>query len=585
MADRSTVMEVVGAGLAVPLGGRQELELEGGGASIGDLVLARRTAAGRACVESVLAREGTARAAMVRTVVEAGLLVAFPPAVEAEVAAVLEAPGIDDPALEDMTDLPFVTIDGEGARDLDQAVFIARVRGGYDVRYAIADASWFVRPGSALFAEALARGASFYVPGVVVPMLPRALSEGIVSLGPGVDRRALVLSMQVDAAGRCSAASFQRARIRSRAALSFGQVQRWYDTPEVSDLGGAVFCESLALLREVGRLRLVEARQRDVVSYQRAELDIRLGAEGFGFSVVADVRTEVELYNEQISLLCNVEGARVLAERGAHAAWRVHPAPPDGRLAELERLIAGVVAEHRLDPSVWRWRRRRTPADSSGIPLGDYLSRIREVPGSERPRAAIERAAMTSNARSVFASEPGPHHGIGAALYARLSAPMRELVGVHTHAQAVEVTMGAPWSEPISGDVLDVVIDAANRARERQRVVTKAANRVVIDHLLAQDLRLPVPDRSWRRGTVVELRPTRAYVQLDEPPIELKVYGEDLGTDPHLFRGGAAMDLGPHRRLRVGGAVDIRVVGFEERAARWRFDLRVVTGGRRRRSS
>lgn len=437
-----------------------------------------------------------------------------------------------------------------------------------------------MRPGTALFGEALLRGASFYVPGFVVPMLPRALSEGIVSLGPGVDRRALLLTMHVDATGRCSATSLARARIRSRAALSFAQVQRWYDEPEGSELHGAPFCDSLALLREVGRLRLAEARQRDVVTYQRAELDIRLGHEGFAFSIVADVRTEVELYNEQVSLLCNVEGARLLAEQGGHAAWRVHPAPPDARLADLERLVAGIVSELRLDPSVWRWRRRRTPADPRGVPLGDYLSRIRDVPGHDRVRTAIERAAMTSNARSSFSSAPGPHHGVGASIYARLSAPMRELVGVHTHAEAVRTLGGEGWGD--AGELLGVVIDSANRARERQRELTKAANRVVIDHLLAQDLALAPEDRPWRRGTVVELRPTRAYVQLDAPPIELKVYGEDLGDTPQLRRGGAAMELEPRRRLRVGSAIDLRVVTFEERRDRWRFEVRPVASQRRR---
>src|SRR5262245_54480935 len=105
----------------------------------------------------------------------AGLPRDFPPAVEAEVDAYLAAPGLDDPALADRGAIPFVTIDGPGTRDLDQAVHVEAAGAGFRLRYAIADASYYVRPGTALFDEALRRGASFYLPGMSVPMLPRAL--------------------------------------------------------------------------------------------------------------------------------------------------------------------------------------------------------------------------------------------------------------------------------------------------------------------------------------------------------------------------------------------------------------------------
>src|SRR5262245_37248572 len=109
----------------------------------------------------------------------AGLSVEFPPAVATEVDAYLDAPRIDDHALVNRTALAFLTIDGPGTRDLDQAVHVEDTGKGFHLRYAIADASYYVRPGTALFDEALARGASFYLPGASVPMLPRALSEGL----------------------------------------------------------------------------------------------------------------------------------------------------------------------------------------------------------------------------------------------------------------------------------------------------------------------------------------------------------------------------------------------------------------------
>ena len=108
-----------------------------------------------------------------------GIEAAYPEPVHAQVGEFLKNPGLEDPALEDRSDVPFVTVDGPGTRDLDQALFVEARAGGYSVQYAIADASYFAPAGTPLFEEALRRGASYYLPGQSVPMLPRALSEDL----------------------------------------------------------------------------------------------------------------------------------------------------------------------------------------------------------------------------------------------------------------------------------------------------------------------------------------------------------------------------------------------------------------------
>jgi ribonuclease R len=122
----------------------------------------------------------------------------------ADTADLLATPGIDDPLLEDLRGLPFCTIDDPATRDLDQALHVTASAHGYRLHYALADASWLVPMGSALFEEALTRASSFYLPGLVVPRLPRPLSEGIVSLNPGVDRRALVMVLDIEGGGTIS---------------------------------------------------------------------------------------------------------------------------------------------------------------------------------------------------------------------------------------------------------------------------------------------------------------------------------------------------------------------------------------------
>ncbi|MBX2884294.1 MAG: RNB domain-containing ribonuclease, partial [Granulosicoccus sp.] len=108
----------------------------------------------------------------------------------AEVEHLLQNDGLDDPELIDLTHLPFVTIDNPDSRDLDQALLIERHAERYRIRYALADASFYVKPHSALFQEALTRGSSYYTPTVAIPMLPVELSEGLISLNPNVSRRA-----------------------------------------------------------------------------------------------------------------------------------------------------------------------------------------------------------------------------------------------------------------------------------------------------------------------------------------------------------------------------------------------------------
>lgn len=157
----------------------------------------------------------------------------------------LAAPHIDDPALVDRTALPFVTIDGEHSKDLDQALLVDREGPGFIVAYAIADASFYVRPGSALLAEAMKQGRELLLPGFSVPMLPRPLSEGLVSLNPDGARRAIIFFHHLDAHGELTHTRLERARVKSHAKLAWGDVQKLVDAPAASALRGAEFEASL----------------------------------------------------------------------------------------------------------------------------------------------------------------------------------------------------------------------------------------------------------------------------------------------------------------------------------------------------
>lgn len=488
--------------------------------------------------------------------------VALPPACEAEAAAWHASPGIDDPALIDRTDLAFCTIDYVSSLDLDQALFIQPDDdGGFVVWYAIADAAYYVRPGSALFDEALRRGATYYLPGLVVPMLPLSLCQDLVSLNPQVDRRAMVFRMQVDAHGVCTGTTIERARIHSRAKLAYEHVQAWLDGGDAPCPDAAVL-DSLRQLKRVGELRMAEAESRDVVRFKRQEVDVRL--DGLRFLAATALRHDVERYNEQISLMANIEGGRLL-QRGhpdVQPVFRTHAPPDTDRLTRLARQIDALIDLHDLDPS-WRW------APGGPESLSSYLRRLPDT-GVAR---AIARQALFTGGRSGFSAEPARHHGVGAEVYARFTAPMREMVGVFVHKELWEGQGAAPGPRAVDRALQTRVMAAANRAKQEQRVLTRQVNRMALDALFSRDVRAP----TWRPGVVMGMTGKKVHVQLDDPAIDVKVYVFDLSANRGArctVREGELLCRG-ERIAAVGQSVQVRVMHEDTERDRWALDLRV----------
>ncbi|MCB9602707.1 MAG: RNB domain-containing ribonuclease [Sandaracinus sp.] len=556
-AADACVCEIGEDGLAHPLLGGDPRILDAAPVA-GTVVLCRD-----ALVERVLAAPDSALARMHRLAARHGVSVAFPAAVEAEVAAWEAAPDLDDPELVDLESIAFVTIDGEGSRDLDQALHVARQGTGHRVLYALADAGHYVPPGSALFEEALARGASYYLPGISVPMLPRALSEGLVSLNPNVRRRAVLFDMRLDERGVCVHTEVYRVRIRSRAKLAWAQVQALYD--EARSLGDDAIDESLHALREVGERRVALAEERGVLRYRRTELDLTL--DGVGFAVHESPRLAVERYNEQLSLLTNVEGAKLLRDAGmrhVEGIYRVHPAPDPGRYAQFATMLVQLAHAHGLDPAKWTWR----PSDAET--LASFLDRL-PIEGEEgRLARAIHRQAVLLNARSLFTTEPDRHFGVGAEVYARFSSPMREIVGVFLHRELLERLREKGGRDD---GLRAAVVAAANRAKERQRALDDESLRQAIDSLVEQ-----APSEGFG-GTVMGFNAAKVHVVLDAPPVDVKVYTvhlrRQLNAPLYLDGEGTVLRTEPGGDVvcRLGDAVRVWVEGRDAKRDRWIFGL------------
>jgi len=502
---------------------------------------------------------------------EAGIDDDYPPEVDAQVERLRQAPGIDADDIEDRTALPFVTVDGPGTRDLDQALYVERRGDGFGVQYAIADAAWFVPVMTPLFDESLRRGSSFYLPGESVPMLPRALSEGLVSLGPNADRRAMVFDMTVDAAGECTETRIVRARIRSRHQLTFDHVEAVLTGHGEHPVRDPALVESLRCFREVGTLRAHAAAARGVVPYRRNEVRVKLLGSGqqAKLTAVEIARTRTEADNAQLSLLCNAEGARYLRDHvgagfAAQPIYKVHPPPQDQALHQLAERIDAVVDVHGLPPK-WSWHRER---DS----LAEYVQSLPMDDEHARLASALSRQTILVNVRSAFAEAPAPHHGVGADVYGRFSAPMREVVGVFLHKEMWEAVGGQEGGAARDEALRGQVINAANRSREIQRKLSAEADAVVIDDLFAADLEHPLDRRPTHRGTVMGMRRGRVYVRLDSPPLDIKVYVDRTGRGYACDELGVRLTCAGQPVCALGDAAEVRVL---ERAkdGRWVLDF------------
>ncbi len=510
--------------------------------------------------------------ALITLLTAEGLVVEHPPEVEAEAALLVASPGLDDPELVDLTALPFVTIDEVHSQDLDQAVFIEPEDGGHAVWYALADAAFYVRAGTALYTEALRRGSSFYLPGIVVPMLPKSLSEGIVSLLPDVERRALVFRLTVRDDGRCIGVRLIRGRVRSRQKLAFSHVQAMYDG-EAHPIVDPAIVASLEELAVVGKRRMALAEEHAVVRFRRSEIDVSVGPDGLRFVCLEDLRRDVERYNEQISVMCNVEGARFLQEGHpdlVQPIYRVHAPPQPERVAGFVAVIDGLVRTRKM-ADTWRW-------DPEKESLAAYLDRLPEDGPDGRVSAAIHRQAVMSAGEASFTGTPGSHHGLGADVYARFTAPMREVVGIFLHEEALEKLAGQamPVAEGTPNDrtLREAVIIASNRCKDVQKRLDRETNRLILDQLFADAL---AGDHALA-GTVMGLTGPKVHVRLDDPPVDVKVYVghlEEREGPMFVQPDGAALRRRKDGRsvVKVGDAVEVRVLGPDPGRDRWALSV------------
>lgn len=418
---------------------------------------------------------------------------AFPDDVLASARASAAAPRL--PAL-DRTDLAFVTLDPDGAMDLDQAMHLERDGDGHVVHYAIADVMAFVRPGDPVDEESHRRGETCYGADEKVPLHPEPLSEDAASLLPGETRPALLWTLRLDARGEVADAHVERALVRSRERWDYEAVQRQLDEGTEP--------EPIALLREVGERRLALERERGAISLPLPEQEIDV--HGDHATLAFRAMTPVESWNAQISLMTGFSAAAMMLRAGVGVLRTLpEPDPRDVRRLRGTARALGVA-----------W-----PADQE--PAAFIASLDPSLPEEAAMTVACTRLLRGSGYTTFTDGAPEDSgHAALAADYAHVTAPLRRLVD--RYAGEICLAICAEQSVPdwvLAGldDLPRIMTESGRRAGAYERAVLDLVEALVLEGREGEDFRAVVLEAG-------EKDDTRGVVQLASPAVEARVDSE-----------------------------------------------------------
>ncbi|WP_198664014.1 RNB domain-containing ribonuclease [Jiangella endophytica] len=470
--------------------------------------------------DEVLSADGeTLRAGIAAIQAELDVTPQFPPKVEQAAQQAAKNPRLPDL---DRTDLPFVTIDPATAMDLDQALHIERKDDGFVVSYAIADVGAFVSPGDPIDEEAHRRGATLYGADSKVPLYPKALSEDAASLLADQVRPALLWTIELDGDGGTVAARVERARVRSRAKLSYTEVQEQLDAGTADPV--------FALLKEVGELRLAKEAERGGVSLPLPEQEVRI--DGEHWSLAFRQQHPVEQWNAQISLLTGMTAAAFMVEARTGLLRTLAPADP----RDVKRLRRTAKAL-RID-----W------PDGQSYP--DFVRSLDPATPSHAAMLVACTRLLRGSGYVGFAGELPEHtgHSAIAADYAHVTAPLRRLVDRYAGEISVALSAGHEvpgWVVDRLGELPKTMQGSTRRANQYERAVLDLVEAAVLHEYVGESFDgvvVEVSDRDARKGDVT----------IREPAVEASI------------SDGADLPLGTDVRARLAAAdPSTRTIRFE----------------------
>ncbi|MGR5503798.1 ribonuclease R [Vibrio sp. DNB22_10_4] len=318
----------------------------------------------------------------------------------------------------DLRDLPLVTIDGEDARDFDDAVYCERKKsGGWRLWVAIADVSYYVRPNTPLDKEAIVRGNSVYFPSQVVPMLPEVLSNGLCSLNPQVDRLCMVCEMTISDTGKLSGYKHYEAVMNSHARLTYNKVS---DILEGNEELRERYSAVVPHLHELHNMYQVLKRARDnrgAIEFETVETKFIFNADRKIDRIEPVVRNDAHKIIEECMILANIASASLVEKAKEPSLYRVHETPGEERLQGFRDFLSelGLDLSGGLEPS---------PTD--------YAELIKKI-GERQDKELIQTMLLRSMKQAVYNADNAGHFGLALKRYAHFTSPIRRYPDLLLH--------------------------------------------------------------------------------------------------------------------------------------------------------
>ncbi|MBL8379182.1 MAG: ribonuclease R [Burkholderiales bacterium] len=439
----------------------------------------------------------------------------------------------------DLTDLPLVTIDGEDARDFDDAVYcepVGRTR-AWRLVVAIADVSHYVTPGSALDADARERGTSVYFPRRVLPMLPEKLSNGLCSLNPDVDRLVMACDMRVSAAGLVEHYEFYPAVMHSKARLTYTEVAACLaDAKGEAARARRSLMPSLTRLHKVYQALLAARTKRGAVDFESGETRIHFDAAGRIARIVPIQRNDAHRLIEECMLAANVCAAHFLERHKHPALFRVHAGPTAAKLENLRAF---------LGPLSLSLGGGESPTAQ------DYARLAQAVRG--RPDAQLISSVMLrSMQQAQYSPDNIGHFGLAYEQYAHFTSPIRRYPDLIVHRAIKALLKRRTYAEP-DWDALGAAVSQSERRADE-------ASREVVSWLKCQYAARHLGEPF--EGTVSGVTAFGLFVTLDDLLIDGLLHVTALPRDYYVYDAARHALAGERsgRRYRLGDRISVRIV-------------------------
>ena len=454
----------------------------------------------------------------------------------------------------DLRHLSFVTIDGEDAKDFDDAVYcVPKPKGGFQLYVAIADVSHYVAVGSPLDQEAARRGNSVYFPGRVVPMLPEALSNGICSLKPHVDRLCMVVEMVISPEGKISRSRFYRAVIHSQARLTYTQVSQWLIAGQ-TDTNHIALWPMLQSLHVLYEILHKTRKSRGAMDFDTTETRIEFDENRKIQQIVPVIRNDAHRLIEECMLVANVATARFLEKAKIPTLYRVHAAPEEDKIIALRKFLGELGLQ-------LGGGKKPTPKD-----FQQTLAAI----GDRPEKHLIETVMLRSLKQAQYIESNDGHFGLAYSAYTHFTSPIRRYPDLLIHR-----AVGHLLDNSDSPEEFDYSEDDMSRLGKHCSATERRADeatREVVSWLKCEYMQ----DKLGHvfRGKISAVTGFGIFVELDDIYVEGLVHVTSLKNDYYAFdpikhrlvgeRGGHVYRLGDNMTVLVARVdLDERKIDFE----------------------